>query len=80
MRHLKIILEELDINYTMPVQPILLPTSGPPPTSMHHLQPSPSNFYPGPANADLGNAAGFYPSDASLVAGRSPQGGTPLLR
>lgn len=27
MRHLKTVLEELDIRYTMPVQPVLLPTS-----------------------------------------------------
>lgn len=26
MRHLKTVLEELDIRYTMPVQPVLLPT------------------------------------------------------
>jgi hypothetical protein len=25
MRHLKIVLEELDVKYTMPIQPILLP-------------------------------------------------------
>lgn len=80
MRHLKTILEELDVNYTMPVQPILLPTSGPPPTSMSHLQPPPPGSNPGAANVDLGNAAGFYPSDVSLVPGRSPQGSTPLLR
>ena len=27
MRHLKTVLEELDIHYTMPVQPVLLPRS-----------------------------------------------------
>jgi len=30
MRHLKTILEELDLKYTMPVQPVLMPSARPP--------------------------------------------------
>ena len=50
MRHLKTILEELDIRYTMPVQPVLLPRGasyGPsvptmesPAPSRHHIDPN----------------------------------------
>ncbi|KXN90176.1 hypothetical protein AN958_04666 [Leucoagaricus sp. SymC.cos] len=70
MRHLKNILEELDINYIMPVQPILLPTSGPPPMSMSQVQAPSSGSFSGP-NPDLGNAGGFRPTDIGLVPGRS---------
>ena len=48
MRYLKTILEELDIHYTRPIQPVLLPKGsasyGPlvqsPPPSMHHGDPN----------------------------------------
>ncbi|KAJ6591737.1 Mechanosensitive ion channel-domain-containing protein [Mycena vulgaris] len=49
MRNLKTILEDLDVRYSLPVQPILLP-QGPPPTGLQG--PSP----------DLGNA-GFFPAN-----------------
>ncbi|KAJ7115785.1 Mechanosensitive ion channel-domain-containing protein [Mycena epipterygia] len=48
MRNLKTILEDLDVRYSLPVQPILLP-QGPPPTQ----GPSPS----------MGNAGSFFSSD-----------------
>lgn len=80
MRNLKIILEELDINYTMPIQPVLLPTSGPPPHSLTQLQPPPSGSHQGSASADLGNAGGFQPSDISLAPGKSFQSGIPSFR
>ena len=38
MRHLKTVLEDLDIKYTMPIQPILLPNI-PPFNSSPSLQP-----------------------------------------
>lgn len=72
MRQLKMILEELDIGYTMPVQPVLLPSSGPPPTS---IPQSPVGSYQGSMNADLGNAGGFQAGDMSRAPGRSFQSG-----
>ncbi|KAF9445920.1 hypothetical protein P691DRAFT_709572 [Macrolepiota fuliginosa MF-IS2] len=77
MRHLKTILEELNINYTMPIQPVLLPTSGPPPRSSTQLQPPPgSHSGSGSPNADLGNAGGFQP----LAPGGSSQSFIPSFR
>jgi hypothetical protein len=35
MRHLKIILEELDLRYTLPIQPVLLPSGNGAPTLGH---------------------------------------------
>jgi hypothetical protein len=77
MRHLKTVLEELEIVYTMPVQPILVPTNGPPP-SMSPVQ-TPLSGFQGP-NPDLGNAGRFYPPDISYVPGRSYRNGIPVVR
>ena len=61
MRYLKTTLEELDISYSMPVQPVLLP-KGPPPfppqmqSQLPHIKP--------PSNRDsLGNAGSFQGSE-----------------
>lgn len=69
MRHLKTILEELEISYTMPIQPILLPTSGPPP-SMSQLHSSSSSGSFASPNPDLGNAGGFHPTPIGVAPGR----------
>jgi len=69
MRHLKTILEELEISYTMPIQPILLPTSGPPP-SMSQLHSSSSSGSFASPNPDLGNAGGFHPTFIGVAPGR----------
>lgn len=79
MRHLKTILEELDIGYTMPVQPVLLPASDPARTRSP-LQSPPSGVYQPSAGADLGNAGGFQASEMSVAPGRSFQGGIPSFR
>jgi len=55
MRHLKGILEDLDVKYTMPVQPVLLPKeSSPFPESLHA-----PNFRGMPSGDLSGNAAAF---------------------
>ncbi|KAF8216284.1 Mechanosensitive ion channel-domain-containing protein [Mycena galopus ATCC 62051] len=51
MRHLKTVLEELDLRYTLPVQPIMFP-QGLPPTGGR-----------APGASDMGNAASFFASD-----------------
>ena len=63
MRNLKNILEELDIRYTMPVQPVLLP--GPPPgLPGSSKDSSPVKLHPAPARRaasddSLGNSGGL---------------------
>ncbi|KAF7356734.1 Calcium channel [Mycena venus] len=52
MRNLKTILEDLDLRYALPVQPVLLP-QGLPPTGVGAPRASP----------DTGNAASFFSSD-----------------
>ena len=80
MRHLKTVLEELDIRYTMPVQPVLLPKGGmsygpsvpvmqsPPPPSRHHMDP------------DTSGNAGFYQAGEYGRPGPSFKSGTPTFR
>ena len=79
MRHLKTVLEELDIRYTMPVQPVLLPKgdasyrpSAPiiqsPPPSRHHIDPS-----------MLGNAGSYQASERSRPSGPSFTSGVPTF-
>ncbi|KAL1747916.1 Mechanosensitive ion channel-domain-containing protein [Schizophyllum fasciatum] len=64
MRHLKGILEELDIRYTMPVQPVTLPRTP-------YAQGSVQSPY-GASREDLGNAGGFRAGTQGLMApGRS---------
>ncbi|KAJ7126546.1 Mechanosensitive ion channel-domain-containing protein [Mycena crocata] len=53
MRNLKTILEDLDVRYTLPVQPVLLP-QGPPPAGRQGFAP------------DLGNAGSFFPSEGRM--------------
>lgn len=79
MRHLKTILEELEIGYTMPIQPILLPTSGPPPSMSQLYSPSSPGSSPGPAS-DLGNGGSFYPTPIGFTPGRSYRAGIPVDR
>ncbi|KAF9047322.1 Mechanosensitive ion channel-domain-containing protein [Panaeolus papilionaceus] len=55
MRHLKTILEELDIRYTMPPQPVILPHGGPPP-SVPTMQPPPLGRHSISIDSALGNA------------------------
>lgn len=57
MRHLKVLLEELDIQYSMPLQPVLLPLASAEP-SPRGLQPPPSRI----TREALGNA-GFFQVD-----------------
>jgi hypothetical protein len=57
MRHLKAVLEELDIQYSMPLQPVLLPLASAEPNP-RGLQPSPSRI----TREALGNA-GFFQVD-----------------
>jgi len=77
MRHLKTILEELEIGYTMPVHPILLPTSGQP-LSMSQSRPSSSSGLSAGQNLDLGNAGGFHPTPLGVAPGRAYRSGTPV--
>jgi len=79
MRHLKTSLEELEISYTMPIQPILLPTSGQPP-SMSQLRSSSFSGLSAGQNLDLGNAGGFHPTALGVVPGRAYRSGTPVDR
>lgn len=51
MRHLKTVLEELDVRYTLPVQPVVLPRDAPLP--------------PRGGNDSLGNA-GFFAGSPTL--------------
>lgn len=60
MRNLKVILEELDIRYTMPVQPVLLPTAPP---------------FVGRGNSDLGNAGFFQGAEMRAPARSLTTGG-----
>ncbi|KAF7971295.1 hypothetical protein HWV62_21450 [Athelia sp. TMB] len=63
MRHLKTVLEELDVRYTMPVQPILMPNKPSFPNAsprMRH-QPSPS-FQSTESREMMGNAGSFQGS------------------
>jgi len=57
MRHLKVVLEELDIQYSMPLQPVLLPLASAEP-SPRGLQPPPSRI----TREALGNA-GFFQAE-----------------
>lgn len=67
MRHLKTILEDLEVRYTLPIQPVLLPQgtpTGPPP------QPPPLS--PGKPTLDtsmLGNAGFFQGGDYGRPSG-----------
>jgi len=79
MRHLKTSLEELEINYTMPIQPILLPTSGHPPL-MSQLRSSSSSALSAGQNLDLGNAGDFHPTPLDVAPGRAYHSGTPVDR
>jgi hypothetical protein len=69
MRFLKTVLEELDIRYTMPVQPILLPSSnGRPP--MPPAQGTPAAPAPSP-NPSLGNAGHFQAGGYGEIPGHT---------
>lgn len=63
MRNLKTILEELDIRYTMPVQPVLLPSHPPPGWGGGGgpMSPTPRLQMPVPRDL-LGNAGSFQGS------------------
>lgn len=58
MRNLKTILEDLDVQYTMPVQPVLLP----------HPPSGPGG---GASQEALGNAGSFQNNASGLRAGKS---------
>lgn len=72
MRELKTILEELEIGYTMPIQPVLLPG---PPTNIPRS--SPVDSYEGSVNSELGNAGGYQASDMGQAPGKSFHSGVP---
>ncbi|KAA1470313.1 hypothetical protein DENSPDRAFT_836085 [Dentipellis sp. KUC8613] len=73
MRHLKTVLEDLDIKYTMPIQPVLLPKglpSGVPRSLVGDPPPrSPASYR---SREDLGNAGSFQGSEYML---KAPGGG-----
>jgi hypothetical protein len=60
MRNLKTTLEELDVQYTMPVQPVLLPNAPP---------------FVGRGNSDLGNAGLFRGAEMRAPARSLTTGG-----
>ena len=67
MRFLKTVLEELDIRYTMPVQPVLLPSSnGRPPMPPAQAAPVAPASSPNPS---LGNAGYFQAGGYGEVPG-----------
>ncbi|KAF8892116.1 Mechanosensitive ion channel-domain-containing protein [Infundibulicybe gibba] len=75
MRNLKIILEELDVRYTLPIQPVLLPQAPPSNSNPFRLQPSPHGG-PTASQETLGNAGRFQASDHAVRApGRSFRAG-----
>ncbi|KAJ6474595.1 Mechanosensitive ion channel-domain-containing protein [Mycena vitilis] len=57
MRNLKTILEDLDLRYSLPVQPILLPQGMPP-------------AFGGPPSSDTGNAGSFLSSEGRMPQAR----------
>lgn len=65
MRHLKTVLEELDVRYTMPVQPILMPNKPTFPNASPRMrnQPTPS-FQSAESREMMGNAGSFQGSDS----------------
>jgi hypothetical protein len=65
MRHLKIVLEDLDVKYTMPIQPILLPNK---PAFHSSSQISESGVQ---RREMLGNAGSFQ---GSTQLNRAPRG------
>ncbi|KAJ3518126.1 hypothetical protein NLJ89_g43 [Agrocybe chaxingu] len=73
MRHLRTVLEELDIRYTMPIQPVILPHGGP---SAPRMQPPP----PGRHTIDssmLGNAGFYQAGERGRPAGPAFRSGVP---
>jgi hypothetical protein len=65
MRNLKTVLEDLDVRYTMPVQPVVLPQSS---------MPNPPWMQAPPQTASreaLGNAGSFQSSEHLRAPGRS---------
>ncbi|KAF8160952.1 Mechanosensitive ion channel-domain-containing protein [Crassisporium funariophilum] len=79
MRYLKTVLEELDIRYTMPVQPVLLPkgdiSHG---TSAPRMQPPPMGRHT-IDSVMLGNAGFYQAGDHGRFAGPSFRSGTPTF-
>ena len=66
MRHLKMVLEDLDIKYTMPVQPILMPNKSAFPSSPR-LHPPPPHTERGMERREmLGNAGSFQGTSTLL--------------
>ncbi|CAA7259227.1 unnamed protein product [Cyclocybe aegerita] len=73
MRHLRTVLEELDIRYTMPIQPVILPHGAP---SAPRMQPPP----PGRHTIDssmLGNAGFYQAGEHGRPAGPTFRSGVP---
>ncbi|KAK7061127.1 hypothetical protein VNI00_000863 [Paramarasmius palmivorus] len=73
MRNLKTILEDLDVRYTMPVQPVLLPTNAARALNMRSPSmrgQSPGGPGRGMSHQDLGNAGSFQGSDYLRAPGR----------
>lgn len=63
MRNLKTLLEELDVQYTMPVQPVILPRAAPFSAPNPPAPPRPSSSIHGTSRDDLGNAGTFSSSN-----------------
>lgn len=60
MRHLKIVLEELDVKYTMPIQPIILPKKPP-------FSPSPRLQQMGGIEREMLGNAGWFQGSTRLT-------------
>lgn len=68
MRNLKTILEDLDVRYTMPIQPVLLPRSPAAPGSPRMQLPLESEIS---RRETLGNAGSFQESQYLRAPGRT---------
>lgn len=79
MRYLKTVLEELDIRYTMPVQPVLLPSSSGRPPIPTVNTPLRSGSSSSSGLNDFGNAGFFHggQSGKAPASGPSFSKGTP---
>lgn len=79
MRYLKTVLEELEIRYTMPIQPIILPQSNSlrPPQTTHFQSPPHGPRTNDSSLPDAGNAGLFRGGEYGRPAGPMFKDGVP---